>query len=65
MKVVLTEELLNEYIRAKLKMHTNIDDEESPESVPWFGKLIEQGYELLFEYPDGDDELDEDEAIIN
>ena len=65
MKIVLTEELLKEYIRAKLKMHTNIDDEESPESVRWFGKLIEQGYELLFEYPDGDEKLDEDEAIIN
>jgi hypothetical protein len=65
MKIVMTEELLKEYIRAKLKMHTNIDDEESPESVRWFGKLIEQGYDLLFEYQDGDEELDEDEAIIN
>ena len=65
MKIVLTDELLTEYIRVKLKMRTNIDDEESPESVRWFGKLIEQGYELLFEYPDGDEELDEDEAIIN
>ena len=63
MKIVLTDELLKEYIRGKLKMHTDID-EESPESVRWFGKLIEQGYQLL-EYQDGDEELDEDEAIIN
>jgi len=44
-------------------MHTNIDDEASPESVRWFGKLIEQGHQLL-EDQDGDEELDENEAII-
>ena len=64
MKIVLTDELLKEYIQAKLKMHTNIDDEESSESVRWFGKLIEQGHQL-HEYQDWDEELDEDEAIIN
>jgi hypothetical protein len=60
MKIVLTDELLKEYIRAKLKMHTDIDDEESPESVRWFGKLVEQGHQLL-EHQDGD----EDEGIVN
>jgi len=39
MKIVLTDELLKEY-------------------------LIEQGHQLL-EYQDGNEELDEDEAIIN